>query len=849
MQEKGRLIFLKGISGREKISRLLFAGISLFILLTTILCTYFALQWANKPFAGFLINERMVIGNVGQYDWTGTEAGLNYPDKIIKANGAPVSSMADLDQVVDMLEIGTPVTYTVERSGTLREVSIRTMRFSLADFMVIVGTYLFAGIFYLVISIVVFVLKPDAKVSWIFLLACGGLSIYYVTAFDIQSTHLGFIRLYMSVSALLPAAIMHLSLNFPEQKKVSQRYPFLQFIPYVVAAVLIASLLVIYPNPLYARIYGSVIPPFMLLGAVALLASVFHSFIRSQSVIARQRAKVVLFGIALAGPIPALVMILSNLGITIGNVEILNNFLVFPILAFPASIAYAIAKHNLFDVDVYIKRTLGYIIMTALVGITYFILQLFVRNVLLEPILGDMADNIYPVIFALLVVFLFNPVNNRIQVWVDMLFFRAAVDYKHIIAEISNAFTSVMQIDEVILRMLQTMNRSLFLENASVMLLAGGDKAGQTLYYTGSGQNLEIRSEENASTSDESLLRLLADEKKLITSYDIAEDPKYGATKEACRESMDRLMASLAVPLVYKEKLIGLLALGNKKSGRFFSREDVDLLATLANQGAVALENARLFEENIEKTRMEEELKIAHDIQISMLPEQSPDIAGYSIAASSFSAREVGGDFYDFIEMGQDDEKKLGIIVGDVSGKAVSGALVMAASRSIFRVLADAKASVRDMVLQGNIRLKHDVKKGMFVALSYALLDPINKKMTIVNAGQTQPILCSNLSSEPQYIDPEGDRFPLGIIEDCDYQEAEVSLKSGDTVVFYTDGIVEAMNETGDMYGFDRFIEVIEENKRFEADEFLRNLMADVTRFVGDAEQHDDLTIVAVKVD
>jgi len=152
-------------------------------------------------------------------------------------------------------------------------------------------------------------------------------------------------------------------------------------------------------------------------------------------------------------------------------------------------------------------------------------------------------------------------------------------------------------------------------------------------------------------------------------------------------------------------------------------------------------------------------------------------------------------------------------------------------------------------MLQGNRRLKYDVKKGMFVALVYALLDPIEKKMTIVNAGQTQPIICSNNSEKPLLIDSEGDRFPLGIIEDCDYQETVVTLTSGDTVVFYTDGIVEAMNEAGDMYGFDRFIDVIDTNRNLDSDAFLRTLMSDVTHFVGDAEQHDDLTIVAVKVE
>jgi len=163
--------------------------------------------------------------------------------------------------------------------------------------------------------------------------------------------------------------------------------------------------------------------------------------------------------------------------------------------------------------------------------------------------------------------------------------------------------------------------------------------------------------------------------------------------------------------------------------------------------------------------------------------------------------------------------------------------------------LADPEVSVSDMMLSGNRYLKHDIKKGMFVALVYALLDPLGKTLTIVNAGQTQPIICSRKSEKPLLIDTKGDRFPLGIIEDCDYQETIVSLTAGDTVVLYTDGIVEAMNEAGEMYGFDQFMKKIAQNCDLDADAFLRKLMADVTYFAGDAEQHDDLTIVAVKVE
>jgi sigma-B regulation protein RsbU (phosphoserine phosphatase) len=191
----------------------------------------------------------------------------------------------------------------------------------------------------------------------------------------------------------------------------------------------------------------------------------------------------------------------------------------------------------------------------------------------------------------------------------------------------------------------------------------------------------------------------------------------------------------------------------------------------------------------------------------------------------------------------------LAIVVGDVSGKAVSGALVMAASRSIFRVLSEAHSSVEAIMNRGNARLHQDVKKGMFVALLYAVMDRQRMTLTFSNAGQVQPVIFSQNQSKPTYIESEGDRFPLGIIKECHYQETCLPIKPGDIVVFYTDGMVEAVNDKDELYGFDRFLTSIEEGWELSASALLDKLIGDVMRYVGDVEQHDDLTAVVVKVE
>jgi serine phosphatase RsbU (regulator of sigma subunit) len=266
----------------------------------------------------------------------------------------------------------------------------------------------------------------------------------------------------------------------------------------------------------------------------------------------------------------------------------------------------------------------------------------------------------------------------------------------------------------------------------------------------------------------------------------------------------------------------------------------------LAFIGAVAIEHSRLFREALVKLRMEKDLSMARDVQMSMLPATCPQVEGFQIAARSMPVREVGGDFYDCIVMGED---KAGLVIGDVTGKSVSGALVMTASRSIFRMLSEEDLSVREHMMRANQRLQKDVKTGMFVALIFAVLDSANRTLTLCSAGQTQPIHLSAKTGKAHLINTRGDTIPLGIYEKANYQETEIPLSPGDRLLFYTDGIVEAMNAKEEIFGFERLIDVVQESKSLDADSLLQKVLTRVNEFAGNAPQHDDLTVIVVSVE
>jgi sigma-B regulation protein RsbU (phosphoserine phosphatase) len=425
---------------------------------------------------------------------------------------------------------------------------------------------------------------------------------------------------------------------------------------------------------------------------------------------------------------------------------------------------------------------------------------------------------------------------------VDRIFFRKEYDYGEVIDKISGAITSILDLGQVLKRLTQTFLDDMFVNTASIMLLHPASAEYKVYLADGEGKQ-EV--EGKVFRSDQPLVKIVEAEKRELTKYDVLEDPRYRDVSQACVKDLEDVRSSLVVPLVYQEKVIGLLNLGEKKSGKPYNRQDIDLLHAVANQGAVAIENARLFQENLEKQRMEEELNIARDLQMSMLPSVCPQIEGFTIAATSIPAKEVGGDFFDFVEMGKD---KLGLVVGDVTGKSVSGALVMAASRSVFRMLSEEKATVGDIMIRANKRIKKDIKSGMFVALLYAVLDGRNRILSFCSAGQTQPIYFSSKTGEARLQETLGDKFPLGILVEADYQETQVRLEPGDRLVFYTDGIVEAMNANREMFGFDRLLQVVREARSMNADSLLKEITNRVNEFCGGASQSDDLTAIVVSL-
>jgi len=268
----------------------------------------------------------------------------------------------------------------------------------------------------------------------------------------------------------------------------------------------------------------------------------------------------------------------------------------------------------------------------------------------------------------------------------------------------------------------------------------------------------------------------------------------------------------------------------------YTSNDEIGILAHSFNEMVRSLrENAHIWHE----------FEVAHDMQAQMLPDKYPDVDGISLGATSIPTREVGGDFYDFLRL---KKERLGIVVGDVSGHGVSAAMVMTAAMSAVRFAAEEKQDTCDLMNMVNARLNKDMQSHMFVALFYGIFDPKTRKLSYTNAGQTMPYILRNGQTKFLPQAQTGDRFPLGIVRDATYEQMSIELQVGDKLVFYTDGLVDAMNGTEETYGFDRLSESIRHNGAEEPDAMVEKLMAGMRNYSGKSSVHDDVTVVILQV-
>jgi len=301
------------------------------------------------------------------------------------------------------------------------------------------------------------------------------------------------------------------------------------------------------------------------------------------------------------------------------------------------------------------------------------------------------------------------------------------------------------------------------------------------------------------------------------------------------------LRSVLCAPIQLKERILGVIYVDNRFQDGIFSQADLDLLSSLASSAGIAIENARLYQIAIEKGRMERELQMAREVQISLIPPETPYLPGWEFAACWKPANEVSGDFYDFIPL---PSGKLGFIVADVSDKGMPAAMFMALSRSIIRSVAGQNGFPSEDITKANRLICQDAAEGMFITLFYAEIDPHNHLMTYVNAGHNPPFFIKNQQKKPIILRRTG--MAAGVESDIKYQQKTVEFSPGDVLLIYTDGVIDARKEDTS-YGLENLKKTLIQYRGVSVDEMIASLETEICDFVGTDTPFDDITLLAVK--
>lgn len=510
-----------------------------------------------------------------------------------------------------------------------------------------------------------------------------------------------------------------------------------------------------------------------------------------------------------------------------------TSFLLFGLLPLSlvlVTFAYAIVRFQLLKIE--LRKSLLYTVTTAVVTALYaLVIALF--NVFTRGI--PIADSpFFPLLFALAIVLLFEPLRKRIQILVDRFYYAERTQLQDAIRRMSEAFSDRIDLEEVVTELVENLPQIVGLHFAALYIVRG--------------QRLE-RVAGPASLPDRLpalplLHRELALQKGLTRLVFLAplarESAEVGELLGTLETAGVRVVGDLATP----RRRIGTVMLSGKIGQIRLDKAELELLDSLLHQAAIALETSLLLEERTEQAELERELEIAASVQQQLLPPALSLGRDWEVAALCRPARHIGGDFYTGLPAGPNGGQA--VVYGDVAGKSVSGALLMMAAHEVLHSLSLTHRDPAEILGLANQRL-HSLsrERKSFVALAYLVASETGDGLSYLLAGQPQPLLRTTDGGLRELALPEN-RLPLGALVPYSYQASQLAMEPGDLLLGYSDGVVEAQSPTGEPFGLDRLLTVLGYGDP-EPRAMIETIMTELDEFTRGTDPYDDITLVAIR--
>jgi sigma-B regulation protein RsbU (phosphoserine phosphatase) len=582
----------------------------------------------------------------------------------------------------------------------------------------------------------------------------------------------------------------------------------------------------------------------MMVAITTFFVNIFIKMRHAKTPDLRRRFKLMYVGANL-GLDPLFLLVIASLAMRKSLTHV-PDWITVPVLlmlfVFPLTLAYVIVVEKAMDLKVAIRQGLQYAlarrgvrVLTVLATIAVVLIGVHLLN---QPGVRG-PQQLALIAFMVVIIIRLRVLAERLRSWVDRRFFREAVDAERVLRELGDNVRSIIEMQPLLETVTSTISSALHVAKVAVMTRQNGYFApAHALGYGYPGPHMHF-----AATSA------------------VAE--RLGRSREPLRVSLTRpeswvdsqvteLGPELLLPLAVKDRLLGFLSLGPKLSEEPYTPTDVALLESVASQTGLALENSRLTEavasEVAQRERLNRELEIAREVQQRLFPQSGPEIAGLDYAGKCRPASSVGGDYYDFVSM---CDGRLGIAIGDISGKGVPAALLMASLQASLRGLAISNPPELSPLMVNLNRLIYDASpSNRYATFFYGVYDPKSREFMYVNGGHNPPMVFRSTSGKDGEVLRLEEGGPVvGLLGPAQYSQGLVTLQPGDTMVLFTDGISEAMNDMDEEFDEERLIPAVRSGAGMNAADLIDHIIRECDAFVAGAPQHDDMTLVVVKVE
>ena len=781
-------------------------------------------------------------------------AGMQVGDLIVKINGKNFTDMMDADRIMRSARAGKTIDYEVIRNNRTITLHVTLARFGFDTSLLIP---FICGLMMMGVAIFIGQKSPQLKaarlVGLALLLFGFALTIGYNKPpyayhdfFSALRNVLFYLSLWFGIAFWLDSVFF-----FPKEWTEVLKVRWLRIVPYLFALIVTTALIILFFK-FGARINES-IP--IIIAIILVYNFVVHFIFRKRR---PKELRNLSRGIARTIYFSFFAIFILNYLLQYLNLSKLNSYTIILVLFVPVAYIYTIGRYHLLDMDLHIRKNVQYSIWSLVwasvlgAGFIFILIKLLSLNLniprfrltltsfeildgVMSPQRRDYIEKIIIVVGSIISGLFLWRIRQKGQKFIDRKYYRTQFNYQHFSRELAEVMATKLGMVDLAKGIVQRLTELMNLKRSGILLFRDGKICCfQTAYdYNGNETN------ELFCDVDQKFVKFL---------YDFRTDARLSVDylPENIQDFLSQNGFRHIIPIWFKDKLNGILLIGERLSEIPFHAEDLSFFTTVAKQASVSIENAFLYEQLAEKERLKHELEIARRIQLASLPQTTPSIKGMDIAGISIPAAEVGGDYFDYLNGAPDT---LTVIVGDVSGKGTSAALYLFKIQGILRSLYGFGLTPRELFIRANQLLYRDLEKSSFVTAIGGYFDTQKNQLILARAGHLPLFYYCSQSHIVEKLTPKG--LGLGLdrqdIFSSEIEERSIRYQKNDVFVFVTDGITEAKSSDGKEFGEENLINALKKNYSESAKRICDNIILEVSGFALNAPQYDDQTVVVVK--